>query len=175
LLDVGEAAAASGLASVTRVPGRMERIAGDDVNVIVDYSHTPDSLENALAALRETTSGGLAVVFGCGGDRDRGKRPQMGEIAARLADRVYVTSDNPRTEDPRAILDDIVAGMGDRERIVEPDRREAIVRAVREADGGDTVLVAGKGHEAYQIVGEETLPFDDAAVAREALAMRDAR
>lgn len=175
LLDVDEAAAATGLASVTRVPGRMERIAGGDVNLIVDYSHTPDSLENALVALRETTSGGLAVVFGCGGDRDRGKRPQMGEIAARLADRVYVTSDNPRTEDPVAIIDEIVAGMGDRERVVEPDRREAIVRAVREADGGDTVLVAGKGHEAYQIVGEKTLPFDDAAVAREALALRDAR
>jgi UDP-N-acetylmuramoyl-L-alanyl-D-glutamate--2,6-diaminopimelate ligase len=172
LLDVDDAAAATGLASVTRVPGRMERIAGGDINVIVDYSHTPDSLENALAALRETTSGGLAVVFGCGGDRDRGKRPQMGEIAARLADRVYVTSDNPRMEDPRAILNDIVGGMGDRERVVEPDRRAAIVRAVREAESGDTVLVAGKGHEAYQIIGEKTLPFDDAAVAREALALR---
>lgn len=175
LLDISDDAAAAGLDAVTRVPGRMEHVGGGDVDVVVDYSHTPDSLENALAALRESTSAGLSVVFGCGGDRDRGKRPLMGEIAARLADRIYVTSDNPRTEDPQAILREIVAGMGDRERVVDADRRSAIVRAVREANAGDTVLVAGKGHETYQIVGDRVLPFDDVAVAREALALRGER
>ena len=175
LLEVSDAYAAAGLDAVTRVPGRMEHVRGGDVDVVVDYSHTPDSLENALAALRETTSAGLSVVFGCGGDRDRGKRPLMGEIAARLADRIYVTGDNPRTEDPQSILDEIVEGIGDRERVVEPDRREAISRAIREARAGDTVLIAGKGHETYQIVGDRVLPFDDVAVAREALALRVTR
>jgi len=162
----------SGLATLDRVPGRMEHVGGVDLDVVVDYAHTPDALDNALRALRETTRGRLAVVFGCGGDRDRGKRPQMGKVAAELADRIYVTSDNPRGEDPQAIVDDIVAGIGTHERTVELDRRRAVERAIAEAKPGDVVLIAGKGHETYQIVGEHVLPFDDAAIARELLAKR---
>ncbi len=171
-LGIDDATSARGLESVRRVPGRMEPVPGGDVTVIVDYAHTPDSLENALGALREASTGSLAVVFGCGGDRDRGKRPLMGGIAARLADRIYVTDDNPRTEDAAAIRDDIVAGIGATAHVVEADRRVAIGRAIREARAGDTILVAGKGHENYQIVGTEVRPFDDVAVAREALAAR---
>jgi UDP-N-acetylmuramoyl-L-alanyl-D-glutamate--2,6-diaminopimelate ligase len=124
--------------------------------------------------LRETTRASLAVVFGCGGDRDRGKRPQMGAVAAGLADRIYVTSDNPRSEDPQTIVDEIVAGIGPHEHVVELDRRHAIARAIAEAAPGDIVLVAGKGHETYQIVGERVLPFDDLAIARELLERRAA-
>jgi UDP-N-acetylmuramoyl-L-alanyl-D-glutamate--2,6-diaminopimelate ligase len=164
--------AARALATLERVPGRMERYDGDDVAVVVDYAHTPDALESALRSLRETTAGSIAVVFGCGGDRDRGKRRQMGAVAAALADRVYVTNDNPRTEEPQAIADAILAGIGSRESVVDLDRRRAIERAVSEARRGDVVLVAGKGHETYQIVGNRTLPFDDAAIAREALRAR---
>jgi UDP-N-acetylmuramoyl-L-alanyl-D-glutamate--2,6-diaminopimelate ligase len=172
LLGIADADAARALASVDRVPGRMEHVRGGDIDVIVDYAHTPDSLENVLQALRETTTGGLAVVFGCGGDRDRGKRPLMGEVAAQLADRVYVTSDNPRTEDPQAIVDAIAIGIGNRAHVIEVDRARAIARAIAEARPRDTVLIAGKGHEAYQIIGADVLPFDDVAVAREALAAR---
>ncbi len=171
-LGIDDAVSARGLASLVRVPGRMELVGPGDVAVVVDYAHTPDALEQALRALREGAVGALAVVFGCGGDRDRGKRPQMGAIAARLADRIYVTNDNPRTEEPRAIAEQIVAGIGTREHVVELDRRAAIERAVREARPGDIVLIAGKGHEAYQIIGEKVLPFDDASVARDALAKR---
>ena len=135
----------------------MERLHEDGVDVFVDYAHTPDALEHALAALRETVTGKLAVVFGCGGDRDRGKRSEMGATAAKLADRLYVTSDNPRGENPQAIVDEIVAGIGSRGHVVEFDRRRAIERAVAEARPGDAVLVAGKGHETYQIVGPEVL------------------
>jgi UDP-N-acetylmuramoyl-L-alanyl-D-glutamate--2,6-diaminopimelate ligase len=173
-LGIDDATSARGLENVRRVPGRMESIPGGDVAVVVDYSHTPDSLENALTALREASSGALAVVFGCGGDRDRGKRPLMGAVAARLADRIYVTDDNPRTEDARAIRDEIVAGIGGGAYAIVADRREAIDRAIGEARAGDTVLIAGKGHENYQIVGTRVLPFDDAATAREALAARPA-
>jgi UDP-N-acetylmuramoyl-L-alanyl-D-glutamate--2,6-diaminopimelate ligase len=170
-LGVGDEIAARGLASLQRVPGRMERLRGLGIDVVVDYAHTPDALENALRALRETTAGAIAIVFGCGGDRDRGKRAVMGAVAARLADRLYLTNDNPRSEEPRAIVDDIAAGIGDRRPyVVEFDRRRAIERAIAEARAGDLVLVAGKGHEAYQIVGESILPFDDAAVARDVLA-----
>jgi len=172
-LGIDDATSAKGLDAVRRVPGRMEPVRGGDVAVVVDYAHTPDSLTNALTALRETTSGKLSVVFGCGGDRDRGKRPLMGAVAARLADRIYVTDDNPRTESSRAIIEEIVAGIGGKAHAVVPDRRAAIERAVREADPGDAVLVAGKGHEAYQLVGRNVLPFDDAEVAREALARRE--
>ncbi|MDQ2991552.1 MAG: UDP-N-acetylmuramoyl-L-alanyl-D-glutamate--2,6-diaminopimelate ligase, partial [Candidatus Eremiobacteraeota bacterium] len=171
-LGIDDATSARGLENVCRVPGRMESVPGGDVAVIVDYAHTPDSLENALAALREASTGALAVVFGCGGNRDRGKRPLMGEIAARLADRIYVTDDNPRTEDAAAIRGEIVAGLGATAHVVEADRRVAIGRAIRESRAGDTVLIAGKGHENYQIVGTAVLPFDDAAVAREALRAR---
>ena len=171
-LGVDDAICASGLARLERVPGRMEHVRGDGIDVVVDYAHTPDALENALRALRETAGGSLAVVFGCGGDRDRGKRPLMGAVAARLADRIYVTNDNPRTEDPQAIVDEIVAGIGDRPHVVELDRRAAIERAVRDAIEGDVVLVAGKGHENYQIVGRTVLDFDDVAAVRDALALR---
>jgi UDP-N-acetylmuramoyl-L-alanyl-D-glutamate--2,6-diaminopimelate ligase len=172
LMGVDDAASALGLEAVERVPGRMERIVGGGVVVVVDYAHTPDALMSALQSVRETAAGALTVVFGCGGDRDRGKRSEMGAIAARFADRIYVTSDNPRSEDPSEIAAAIVAGTGEREAVIEPNRRRAIERAVAEAHRGDVVLVAGKGHEAYQIVGDRVLPFDDAAVAREALAAR---
>jgi UDP-N-acetylmuramoyl-L-alanyl-D-glutamate--2,6-diaminopimelate ligase len=153
-----------------QVPGRFEPVdEGQGFAVLVDYAHTPDSLENVLAAARQLTDGNLHVVFGCGGDRDRGKRPLMGEIAARLADRVVVTSDNPRSEDPEAIIAEILAGI---ERPVEhnADRRAAILAAVSEAKDGDVVVIAGKGHEQGQEFADgEKLPFDDVTVAREAL------
>jgi len=140
------------------VPGRMERIAAGGIDAIVDYAHTPDALANVLHAARETTRGRLIVVFGCGGDRDAGKRAEMGRIAADAADRVIVTSDNPRGEDPLAIAR---AVAGDTAAEVILDRRTAIRRAIADAQAGDTVVVAGKGHETYQIVGDERLPFDD--------------
>jgi len=147
--------------------------AGQPFSVVVDYSHTPDSLENALAAARAVTRGRVIVVFGCGGDRDRGKRPLMGEIGARCADRAIVTSDNPRSEEPKAIIDGIVAGVP-RELLskvsLEPDRRAAILTALGEARSGDTVVIAGKGHEQGQIIGDRRIPFDDRAVAEEFLA-----
>lgn len=173
-LGIDDAASARGLAGVTRVPGRMDHVQGGGVDVIVDYAHTPDALENLLRALRETAHGRLIAVFGCGGDRDRGKRPEMGAIAARYADFTYVTSDNPRTEDPQAIIDDILPGIGAAPHEAALDRRAAIFSAVESARAGDVVAVAGKGHENYQIVGTEVLPFDDLAVAREALAQREA-
>jgi UDP-N-acetylmuramoyl-L-alanyl-D-glutamate--2,6-diaminopimelate ligase len=139
----------------------------------VDYAHTPDALENALATVRETSAGAIGLVFGCGGERDRGKRPQMGAVAANLADRIYLTNDNPRGEDPDAILREIAAGIGDENRFKAiPDRRLAIETAVREARRGDVVLVAGKGHERKQIVGKRVIEFDDVAVARDALRRR---
>jgi UDP-N-acetylmuramoyl-L-alanyl-D-glutamate--2,6-diaminopimelate ligase len=169
-LGIDDTDSAAGLAELDRVPGRMEHVRGGAIDVVVDYAHTPDALENALRSLRETTRGKLFVVFGCGGDRDRGKRPEMGAIAARLADRVIVTSDNPRSEDPGTIAAEIVAGSGTQSTVVvELDRRRAIERAVYEAGAGDVVLVAGKGHEAYQLVGERVLDFDDVAVVRDAL------
>ena len=161
---------ARGLATTRAVPGRMERIGAFGINAIVDYAHTPDALENVLRAVRETTKRDLIVVFGCGGDRDHGKRAQMGEIAARLADRVIVTSDNPRSEDPMAIAQAIANGY--QRTHIELDRRSAIRRAIDEAHAGDTVVVAGKGHETYQVVGEETRPFDDRDEVRIAFAKR---
>src|SRR5579883_1893249 len=158
------------------VPGRMEQvqIAPDqDISVIVDYAHTPDSLENLLRAARPFIAGTMICVFGCGGDRDRGKRPQMGRIAADLADRVIVTSDNPRTEDPHRILQDVVAGIPDSvEPVVIGDRAEAIRTAILNAQPGDGVLIAGKGHEDYQILGTEKIHFDDREQAQEALKQR---
>ncbi len=162
-----------GLAGARGVPGRFEAVrAGQPFTVLVDYSHTPDSLENALRAARAVAAGRVLVVFGCGGDRDRGKRPLMGEIGARLADRCYVTSDNPRGEDPSAIIAEIVAGVPDVARghvAVEPDRRAAVERALQDAGRGDVVVIAGKGHEQGQIVGGRRLPFDDCEVARDVL------
>jgi UDP-N-acetylmuramoyl-L-alanyl-D-glutamate--2,6-diaminopimelate ligase len=173
-LNISDADAARGLASLSRVAGRMDHLRGDGVDVVVDYAHTPDALENVLRALRETAAQRVIVVFGCGGDRDRGKRPQMGEVAGRYADYTFVTSDNPRTEDPQAIIDEILPGIGDAPHISDPDRRSAIDRAIAFARSGDVVLVAGKGHENYQIIGDRVLPFDDLAVAREALELREA-
>jgi UDP-N-acetylmuramoyl-L-alanyl-D-glutamate--2,6-diaminopimelate ligase len=156
---------------VSGVPGRLERVGGSPgFEVVVDYAHTPDALERALAAVREHASGRVLVVFGCGGDRDRTKRPVMGRIAAERADRAWVTNDNPRSEDPRAIADEIVAGAPAGRLDVVLDRREAIAAALAEARRGDLVLIAGKGHETTQTVGDRVLPFDDRAVARELLA-----
>ncbi|MDQ6929428.1 MAG: UDP-N-acetylmuramoyl-L-alanyl-D-glutamate--2,6-diaminopimelate ligase [Candidatus Eremiobacteraeota bacterium] len=171
-LGIEEAACRRGLSTLKQVPGRMEIIAGAGIAVVVDYAHTPDALRNALRTLRETTAGKLYVVFGAGGDRDRGKRPQMGRVAAELADSVIVTSDNPRTEDPGEIAADILAGTGTGRHQLILDRQEAIVRAIHDALPGDVVLIAGKGHEPYQIIGERVLNFDDRAVAREALRSR---
>jgi UDP-N-acetylmuramyl-tripeptide synthetase len=172
-LDISDSQSARGLASLERVPGRMDHVRGAGIDAIVDYAHTPDALENVLRTARDLTNKRVLVVFGCGGDRDRGKRPQMGEIAARFADRSYVTSDNPRTEDPQSILDQIVAGMGSADARVLVDRAAAIHAAIDDAQSGDVVVIAGKGHENYQIVGTQTLPFDDVEVARAALAQRE--
>lgn len=169
-LGVPAETAREALAGAHRVPGRFEPVEeGQDFGVLVDYAHTPDSLENVLRAARELTHGRLHVVFGAGGDRDRGKRPLMGAVARRLADRVIVTSDNPRSEDPEAILDAIMEGAGsDAER--EVDRRRAIARAMSEARRGDVVVIAGKGHEhGQEFANGHREPFDDVAVAREAL------
>ena len=170
-LGVPAAVAAEAIASAGQVPGRFQTVdEGQDFAVLVDYAHTPDSLENVLSAARGVTRGRLSVVFGCGGDRDRGKRPLMGEIAVRLADQVMVTSDNPRSEDPAAIIDEILAGTGpDVEH--EVDRRVAIRRVIEAAEAGDVVVIAGKGHEQGQEFKDgHKLPFDDVTVAREALA-----
>jgi UDP-N-acetylmuramoyl-L-alanyl-D-glutamate--2,6-diaminopimelate ligase len=163
-------AACQALAHITPPPGRMQTFGGNaHPLVVVDYAHTPDALEKALATLREIVSGGrLICVFGCGGNRDKGKRPLMGQAAAKGADEVWVTSDNPRHEDPRHILDDILAGMSGKPH-VEPDRARAIFEAIGGAHQGDVVLIAGKGHEDYQEIGSERLPFSDVAVARKAL------
>ncbi|HEY3140358.1 MAG TPA: UDP-N-acetylmuramoyl-L-alanyl-D-glutamate--2,6-diaminopimelate ligase [Acidimicrobiales bacterium] len=174
LVGVDRAAIAAGLAEAPPVPGRFEPVAaGQPFAVLVDYSHKPDALEHALQSARELTPRGrVLVVFGCGGDRDTTKRPLMGEVAARLADRVMVTSDNPRSEDPLDIIDQVVAGIpADRldQVVVEADRARAIELAIGEARSGDVVLIAGKGHESTQTIGDQVLPFDDRVVAREAL------
>jgi UDP-N-acetylmuramoyl-L-alanyl-D-glutamate--2,6-diaminopimelate ligase len=176
LLGVGADTIATALPRFGRVPGRFEPVdEGQDFGVLVDYAHTPDSLENVLRAARELARGRVHVVFGAGGDRDRGKRPLMGEAARRLADRVLVTSDNPRNEPPEAIVDEIMEGAGDgAER--ETDRARAIGLAIEGAKPGDVVVIAGKGHEQGQEFEDgRKEPFDDRSVAREALRRRAAR
>ena len=165
--------AVAALARLRDVPGRLQKVGGGRRPLaVIDYAHSPDALEHALAALRELTAGRLWCVFGCGGDRDRGKRPLMGAAASRLADRVIVTSDNPRFENPRAIIDDIRRGVRGA-CTVEPDRQRAIARALGAARAGDVVLIAGKGHEPYQEIRGVRHPFSDAQAARAAL--REAR
>ncbi len=189
-LDLPFTAIEAGIKALEHVPGRFQVVsaAGDDVRVVVDYAHTDDALKNLLETARPLATGRLITVFGCGGDRDRTKRPLMGAVAARLSDLVIVTSDNPRSEDPAQIIEEIKRGMvtpadrlpkGQPARPSTPwvavvDRKAAIERAVREASPGDLVLIAGKGHENYQVVGERVLPFDDADVARGALSRRRA-
>jgi len=169
-LDLPLAGIVTALRHARPVPGRMESFSGDHPTVVVDYAHTPDALEKVLSSLREHAAAELICVFGCGGDRDRGKRPQMGEIAARLADRIVITSDNPRSEDPQAIADEIRAGIADRPVVVELDRRFAIRAAIAGARREDIVLVAGKGHEDYQEVAGIRHHFVDAEEVRAALA-----
>lgn len=163
------AAIATAISQISPVPGRMQRIVADTgPTVVVDYAHTPDALEKALRSLREITSGRLLCVFGCGGNRDRGKRALMGPVAARLADFTVLTSDNPRDESPAAIIAEIAAGMPDEYMVIE-DRAAAIAQAIATAHADDVVLIAGKGHETYQEIAGRRIPFDDAAIARECL------
>jgi UDP-N-acetylmuramoyl-L-alanyl-D-glutamate--2,6-diaminopimelate ligase len=173
-VGVPDAALAEGIAALPGVPGRLEPVdEGQAFSVLVDYAHTPDSLENVLRATRRLAGDRrLIVVFGCGGDRDRGKRPLMGEAATRLADRTIVTSDNPRSENPLAIISEIEPGAvrGGGSYAVEPDRRRAIAMALAEAAPGDVLVIAGKGHETGQQFADRTVPFDDRVVAREELA-----
>jgi len=171
LLEVGLGDALAALANVKPPAGRMQTIGGNRRPlVVVDYAHTPDALNKVLLALNAIKGNGqLHCVFGCGGDRDPGKRPQMGEIAARMADQVIVTSDNPRCEDPMAIIQDICAGMPAGQGLVEADRATAIQHAVRNAQAGDIVLIAGKGHENWQEIQGQRKAFDDLQIARQAL------
>jgi UDP-N-acetylmuramoyl-L-alanyl-D-glutamate--2,6-diaminopimelate ligase len=188
-LSIPHEAIESGIARLPGVPGRFDVVStpADDIGVVVDYAHTDDALKNLLETARTLSSGRLITVFGCGGDRDRTKRPLMGAVAGRLSDVVVVTSDNPRTEDPSAIIDEVLrgTGRGDRARSGRPprgaevlaivDRRDAVLKAIDLARPGDLVIVAGKGHEKTQVIGERTLPFDDVAVSRDALARRRSR
>jgi UDP-N-acetylmuramoyl-L-alanyl-D-glutamate--2,6-diaminopimelate ligase len=169
LLGIENEAIAKGVAHLGGVPGRFEAVdEGQPFTVLVDYAHKPGALESVLEEARVLTTGRLFCVFGCGGDRDRGKRPLMGEIASRLADVTIVTSDNPRSEDPQAIIAEILKGVtGTVE--VEPDRATAIANAVEEAREGEVVVIAGKGHEQGQEFADGTIPFDDREVARDAL------
>jgi UDP-N-acetylmuramoyl-L-alanyl-D-glutamate--2,6-diaminopimelate ligase len=170
LAGVPFAAIIAGLSGLTGVPGRLEVVSTDQpFAVVVDYAHTADALENVLRAVRPLATGRVIVVFGCGGDRDRGKRPAMARAACRLADHVIITTDNPRSEDPLAIIAEIEAGADGRQE-VEADRRRAIERAIGMAGTGDVVLIAGKGHEQGQDVAGVISPFDDREVAREVLA-----
>jgi len=180
-LDLPIDAIERGLRALDGVPGRFQVVsaATDDVTVVVDYAHTDDALRNLLETARPLATGRLVTVFGCGGDRDRTKRPLMGAVASRLSDLVVITSDNPRSEDPNKIIEDIQRGITPDTRrdsaqrvLAIVDRRQAIGRAIELANAGDLVLVAGKGHEKYQVIGDRTLPFDDVAVAREALSRR---
>jgi UDP-N-acetylmuramoyl-L-alanyl-D-glutamate--2,6-diaminopimelate ligase len=173
-LDLGTVAA--GLSLLQGVPGRLEKVANDgEFAVLVDYAHTDDALQNVLTTLKPLCKGRLIVLFGCGGDRDKTKRPRMAAVVERLADVILVTSDNPRTEKPEAIIDDIMVGFRDpsSERLtVEPDRRKAIELAIKTARADDIVLLAGKGHETYQIIGDKKFDFSDKDIARQCLKER---
>ena len=163
---------ARGIAELRAVPGRFERVdEGQPFVVVVDYAHTDDALRNAIAVARGLNPKRVITLFGCGGDRDRTKRPLMGQAAAEASDFVVLTSDNPRSEDPLAIMNDALVGIRrvDVPHVVEPDRAAAIARALKEAREGDLVILAGKGHETYQVLKDKTIPFDDRAVAREVL------
>ena len=183
-LDLPPAAIEQGVARLAGVPGRFEVVSSpaDDVWVLLDFAHTDDALRGVLETVRELGSGRLVTVFGCGGDRDRAKRPLMGAVAARLSDVVVLTSDNPRSEDPERIIDEIrrgvlaaAAGAGGCRHLAIADRGAAIDRAVAEAEPGDAVVIAGKGHERVQVIGDRRLPFEDRVAAREALASRRRR
>jgi UDP-N-acetylmuramoyl-L-alanyl-D-glutamate--2,6-diaminopimelate ligase len=179
-LDVPTAAIARGLATLSGVPGRFEVVSGskDEITVVIDYAHTDDALKNLLETARPLAQRRVITVFGCGGDRDRTKRPLMGAVAARLSDVVVITSDNPRSEDPVRIIEEIKRGIpavsdrGSAGTIAIVDRREAIQYAIKKAEPGDLVLLAGKGHEQLQEIGRQELPFDEAAIARDALERR---
>jgi len=180
-LDLPFDAIEHGVQSLAGVPGRFEMVSGkkDEVTVVVDYAHTDDALRNLLETARPLARGRLITVFGCGGDRDRTKRPLMGAVAGRLSDLIVITSDNPRSEDPSRIIEEIQRGITPDTRkdagqrlLTIVDRRAAIAKAIELARPGDLVLVAGKGHEKYQVIGDRVLPFDDVAVAREALSRR---
>jgi len=173
-LEIPRDSIVAGLKRLASVPGRLEPVdEGQPFQVLVDYAHTPDALERALEAVRGFEPARVLCVFGCGGDRDKGKRPLMGAVAARLADRVILTSDNPRSEDPESILREIEAGVRGAANVrTIADRTEAITAAVLECAEDDVLLIAGKGHETYQIIGSKTLPFDDREVARQALRRR---
>ncbi|MDT8274196.1 MAG: UDP-N-acetylmuramyl-tripeptide synthetase, partial [Desulfomonilia bacterium] len=161
----------AGIAGLASVPGRMEAVDNPfQRTIIVDFAHTPEALRTALASARKFTGGRLICVFGCGGDRDRTKRPVMGVIASSQADVVIVTSDNPRTEDPNAIIREIISGIDDPASLtVEPDRAEAIRKAIMIMNDRDCLIIAGKGHETYQIIGGRRIPFDDRDHVRNAL------
>jgi UDP-N-acetylmuramoyl-L-alanyl-D-glutamate--2,6-diaminopimelate ligase len=173
-LDIDAGAIIQGIARLQRVPGRLDRVdRGQDFAVFVDYAHTPDALEKVLQLVRAETTGRLITVFGCGGDRDPGKRPLMGQVATRLSDYTIITSDNPRTEDPQRILDAIITGVETAaDYVALPDRQEAIEHAIAMAQPRDTIVIAGKGHEDYQILGQTRRHFDDREVAQAALERR---
>jgi len=177
LVGIGHDVIAAGIEAVEGVPGRMEVIPGPERTAIVDYAHTPDALRRLLSDVRQMSGGRLILVFGCGGDRDKGKRPQMGRIAGEMADLTIVTSDNPRTEDPLKIIEDIAGGLpeGTAHEVI-PDREEAITRAVALSGRGDIIVIAGKGHEDYQIIGSNRSSFDDRESVRKAFGeIADAR
>ena len=178
-LDLPMEGIEAGVQALTTVPGRMQTVSstGDDVMVIVDSAHTDDALRSLLEAVRPLAARRVVTVFGCGGDRDATKRPLMGVVATRLSDSVILTSDNPRSEDPEAIIEDIESGIRNAStpHLAVADRREAIARAIRDAAPSDTVVIAGKGHEQYQVIGSRAVPFNDAVVARKALDARRSR
>jgi UDP-N-acetylmuramoyl-L-alanyl-D-glutamate--2,6-diaminopimelate ligase len=167
---------AAGLKDAQGAPGRLQAVrSGQPFAVLVDYAHTDDALENVLSALRPLSRGKLRILFGCGGDRDRTKRPRMARTAMKFADVIYITSDNPRTENPQGIIDEILTGLpADKSTsvVVEPDRRRAIELALNDAQEGDIILLAGKGHENYQIIGTEKRHFDDVEEATRILGQR---